>query len=72
MFTNAMAVVHLLNTMVDVYMWLQDEISDLELKKRIDARKQARKKYIATENQRVRLEILRELDRNNPKPVKSE
>jgi hypothetical protein len=70
MFTNAMAVVHLLQTMVDVYLWLNDEIADHELKKRIDARKSARKKYIATENQRVRLEILRELDRNNPKPVK--
>lgn len=64
-----MAVVHLLNTMVDVYLWLQDEINDLELKKRIDARKVARKKYIATESQRIRLEILRELDRNNPKPI---
>lgn len=70
MFTNAMAVVHLLQTMVDVYLWMQDEIADHELKKRIDARKAARKQYIATENQRVRLEILREMDRNNPKPVK--
>lgn len=70
MFTNAMAVVHLLNTMVDVYLWLQDEIQDAELMKRISARKKARATYIATENQRVRLEILRELDRNNPKPIK--
>lgn len=71
MFTNAMAVVHLLSTMVDVYLWLQDEIADHELMERIKARKAARSKYIATENQRIRLEILRELDRNNPKPVKS-
>lgn len=69
MFTNAMAVVHLLNTMVDVYTWLQDEIDDATLMKRISARKKARATYIATENQRIRLEILRELDRNNPRPV---
>lgn len=69
MFTNAMAVVHLLNTMVDVYLWLQDKIDDAELMARITARKKARATYIATENQRIRLEILRELDRNDPKPV---
>lgn len=69
MISNAMAVVHLLNTMVDIYLWLQDEIADHVLMERIKARKAARAKYIATENQRVRLEILRELDRNNPKPV---
>lgn len=70
MFTNATAVIHLLMTVVDVYTWLNDEIADHELKRRIDARKKARSQYIATEKQRIKLEILRELDRNNPKPVK--
>ncbi len=69
MFTNAMAVVHLLNTLVDVYLWLNDEIDDAKLMGRIKARKSARLQYIATEKQRIRLEILRELDRNNSKPV---
>lgn len=69
MITNAMAIIHLLNTMVDVYLWLNDEIADHQLMERIQARKIARTKYIATEKQRVRLEILRELDRNDPKPV---
>jgi protease II len=72
MFTNAMAVVHLLQTVVDVYLWLQDEIADHQLMERIQARKKARAKYIATEKQRIRLEILREMDRNNPKPVRTE
>lgn len=71
MITNTMAVVHLLQTVVDVYLWMNDQIADLELKRRIDARKAARKKYIATESQRIRLEIIRELDKNNPSPVKS-
>lgn len=66
MITNAMAVVHLLNSLVDVYLWLDDKIDDLELNKRIKARKAARTKYIATETQRIKLEILRELDRNDP------
>lgn len=67
MITNAIAVVHLLQSLVDVYLWLDDKIDDLELNKRIKERKAARTKYIATENQRIRLEILRDLDRNNPK-----
>lgn len=61
-----MAVIHLLNTVVDVYLYFQDKIRDDELTDRIRARKDARAKYIATENQRIRLEILRELDRNRP------
>lgn len=67
MITNAMAVVHLLNTVVDVYLWFQDKIDDIELNNRIKERKKARANYIATENQRIRLEILRELDRNSPR-----
>lgn len=61
-----MAVVHLLQSLVDVYLWLDDKIDDLELQKRIKARKSARVKYITTEKQRIRLEILRDLDRNDP------
>ncbi|GEM_PF-6517146 len=68
MFTNAMAVVHLLNTVVDVYLWFQDKIADNELHKRIAERKKLRAKYIVEENQRIRLEILRDLGRNDPKP----
>lgn len=67
MITNAIAVVHLLQSLVDVYLWLDDKIDDMELNKRIKERKAARTKYIATENQRIRLEILRDLDRNNSK-----
>lgn len=69
MITNAMAVVHLLQSLVDVYLWLNDEIADHQLMERIKARKAARTQYIATEKQRIRLEILRELDRNDPRPV---
>ena len=65
MITNAMSVIHLLQTVVDVYLYFQDKIRDDELTDRIRARKDARNKYIATENQRIRLEILRELDRNS-------
>lgn len=61
-----MAIIHLLGTLVDVYLWLDDKISDVVLFQRIKARKAARVKYIASETQRVRLEILRDLDRNNP------
>lgn len=66
MLTNAMAVVHLLNSLVDVYLWLADEIDDAVLMSRIKARKAARTKYILAETQRIKLEILRDLDRNNP------
>jgi hypothetical protein len=65
--TNAVAIIHLLNTVVDVYLYFQDKIRDDELTDRIRARKDARAKYIASETQRIRLEILRELDRNNTK-----
>jgi len=68
MITNAMAVIHLLNTVVDVYLWFQDKIADGELHKRISERKKLRAKYIVEENQRIRLEILHSLGSNNPKP----
>lgn len=71
MFTNTMAVVHLLNSLVDVYLWLADEIADAELMTRIKARKQARLKYITTEKLKIRLEIIRELDKNNPSRINS-
>lgn len=69
MITNAMTIIHLLQSLVDVYLWLDDQIQDLELMNRIKARKAARIKYIIEEKQKIRLEILRELDSNNPKPI---
>jgi hypothetical protein len=65
---NVMAIVHLLNTVADVYLWFIDKIKDDELHKRITERKKLRAKYIVEENQRIRLEILRSLGRDNPKP----
>jgi hypothetical protein len=64
MIANAMAVVHLLNTVVDVYLWLDDKIQDVELHRRISERKKSRIKYITEEKLKVRLEILRDLERN--------
>lgn len=65
MIANAMAVVHLLQTVVDVYLWLDDKIQDIELQKRISERKKSRIKYITEEKLKVRLEILRDLERNS-------
>ena len=65
---NIMAIVHLLNTVADVYLWFIDKIKDEELNNRIKERKKLRNKYIIEENQRMRLEILRDLGRNDPKP----
>lgn len=65
MIANAMAVVHLLQTVVDVYLWLDDKIQDIELQRRISERKKSRIKYITEEKLKVRLEILRDLERNS-------
>lgn len=65
MIANAMAVVHLLQTVVDVYLWLDDKIQDIELHRRISERKKSRIKYITEEKLKVRLEILRDLERNS-------
>jgi hypothetical protein len=63
--TNAMAVIHLLNSVVDVYLFFMDKIDDLELANRIKERKQARTRFIAAETERIKLEILRDLERNS-------
>jgi hypothetical protein len=63
--TNAMAVIHLLNSVVDVYLFFMDKIDDLELAGRIKERKQARTRFIAAETERIKLEVLRDLERNS-------
>ena len=65
MFANAMAVIQFINLCADVFYWLDDKIDDLEFKRRCDQRKQARKKFITSENERIRLEILRDIQRNS-------
>ena len=65
MISNVMAVIQFLNLCADVFYWIDDKIDDLEFKRRCDQRKKARKDFIKTENERIKLEILRDIERNS-------
>lgn len=65
MFTNAMAVIQFFNLMADVWLWLDEKITDKEFNDRCKARKEARKRYVATHEEAIRLKILREIQRND-------
>lgn len=65
MISNVMAVIQFVNLCADVFYWIDDKIDDIEFKRRCDKRKEARKTYIKSENQRIRLEILRDIERNS-------
>lgn len=67
MFSNAMAVIQFFNLMSDVWLWLDEKITDKEFYDRCKARKDARKRYIATHEEQLRLKILRDLQRNDPR-----
>lgn len=65
MISNVMAVIQFVNLCADVFYWIDDKIDDIEFKRRCDQRKAARKKFIASENERIKLEILRDIERNS-------
>ena len=67
MFSNFMAIIEFLNLCSDVYLWLDDQISDYQFKERSNARKEKRKIFISTEKQKLKLEVLRDLERNDPR-----
>jgi len=60
-----MAVVEFLNLCADVYMWLDEKITDTQFKDRCNARKEKRKIFITTEKERLKLEVLRDIQRND-------
>lgn len=65
MISNVMAVIQFLNLCADVFYWMDDKINFEEFKRRCEDRKAARNKFIATENERIKLEILRDIERNS-------
>ena len=67
MFSNFKAIIEFLNLCSDVYLWLDDQISDYQFKERSNARKEKRKIFISTEKQKLKLEVLRDLERNDPR-----
>lgn len=67
MFSNFMAIIEFLNLCSDVYLWLDDKITDLQFKERSNARKEKRKIFISSEKEILRLEVLRDLERNDPR-----
>jgi hypothetical protein len=60
-----MAVIQFLNLCADVWYWIDDKIDDAEFKRRCDERKTKRKEFIKNENEKIRLEILRDIERNS-------
>jgi len=67
MFSNFMAIVEFLSLCSDVYLWLDDKITDIQFKERSNARKEKRKIFISTEKEKIKLEVLRDLERNDPR-----
>jgi hypothetical protein len=62
-----MAVIQFFNLMADVWLWLDEKLTDKEFNDRCKARKSARKRYLTTQEEQLRLKILRDLQRNDPR-----